>query len=202
MEGQAVVTTCSRASPNHSYLTDLVRYLLQCVLFQKRHGGILNCEWNHAVSCATTLFASSLTCPACNQSLQEPYVSLFDYDLHITFLLTDPRIAVTILCRLTAVHGTRGYCKSNWLLDIPAFSRKVSDHITESCHADGNYRSACQALVLKNAQNRQACTEKQLSNALENELDAGRRKIQGLIIESHRKDRELSCFRDDLEKVN
>lgn len=97
MEGQAVVTTCSRASPNHSYLTDLVRYLLQCVLFQERHGGILNCEWNHAVSCATTLFASSLTCPACNQSLQEPYVSLFDYDLHITFLLTDPRIAVTIL---------------------------------------------------------------------------------------------------------
>lgn len=90
MEGQAVVTTCSRASPYHSYLTDLVRYLLQCVLSQKRHGGILNCGRNHAVSCATTLFASSLTCPACNQTLQEPYVSLFDYDLRITFLLTDP----------------------------------------------------------------------------------------------------------------
>lgn len=41
MEGQAVVTTCSRASLYHSYLTDLVRYLLQCVLSQKRHGGIL-----------------------------------------------------------------------------------------------------------------------------------------------------------------
>ncbi|KAE8541142.1 hypothetical protein D1P53_002496 [Cryptococcus gattii VGV] len=37
--------------------------------------------------------------------------------------------------------------------------------------------------------------------SLENELDAGRRKIQGLIIESHRKDRELSCLRDDLEKM-
>ncbi|KIR25419.1 E3 ubiquitin-protein ligase CCNP1IP1 [Cryptococcus deuterogattii LA55] len=74
--------------------------------------------------------------------------------------------------------------------------------------------SACQALVLKNAQNRQAYTEKQLNNAfedlqiannkivfLENELDAGRRKIQGLIIDSHRKDRELSCLRDDLEKM-
>lgn len=98
MEGQAVVTTCSReASPNRSYLTDLVRYLLQCVLSQKRHGGILNCGWNHAVSCATTLFASSLTCPACNHSLQEPYVSLFDYDLHITFFLIDPPIIVTIL---------------------------------------------------------------------------------------------------------
>lgn len=85
MEEQAVVTTCSRASPYDSYLTDLVRYLLQCVLSQKRHGGILNCGRNHAVSCATTLFTSSLTCPACNQTLQEPYVSLFDYDLQYHF---------------------------------------------------------------------------------------------------------------------
>lgn len=87
MEGQAVVTTCSRALPYHLYLTDLVRYLLQCVLSQKRHGGVLNCQWIYSVSCATTLFASSLACPACNQSLQEPYVSLFNYDLlHITFV--------------------------------------------------------------------------------------------------------------------
>lgn len=38
--------------------------------------------------------------------------------------------------------------------------------------------------------------------ALENELDANRRKVQGIINESHRKDRELSRLRGDLEKVN
>lgn len=74
--------------------------------------------------------------------------------------------------------------------------------------------SACQALILKNAQDRQVCTEKQLNNAfedlqiankkivsLENELDANRRKVQGIINESHRKDRELSRLRGDLEKI-
>lgn len=38
--------------------------------------------------------------------------------------------------------------------------------------------------------------------SLENELDANRRKVQGIINESHRKDRELSRLRGDLEKVN
>ncbi|WVQ87414.1 hypothetical protein IAS59_001138 [Cryptococcus gattii] len=132
MEGQAVVTTCSRASPNHSYLTDL--YLAR----------------------------------------QLSLLRLLPVQRAIS-----PFRSLTILCRLTAVHGTRGYCKSNWLLDIPAFSRKCMSSI------------AFEGLQIAN--------NKIVS--LENELDAGRRKIQGLIIESHRKDRELSCFRDDLEKT-
>lgn len=37
--------------------------------------------------------------------------------------------------------------------------------------------------------------------ALENELDVNRRKVQGLINETHRKGRELSRLRDNLEKV-
>lgn len=97
MEGQAVVTTCSRASLYHSYLTDLVRYLLQCVLSQKRHGGILNCQWVHSVSCATTLFASSLACPACNQSLQEPYVYCSTVICRISLLTEDLPPGITVM---------------------------------------------------------------------------------------------------------
>ncbi|TYJ55424.1 hypothetical protein B9479_003927 [Cryptococcus floricola] len=66
---------------------------------------------------------------------------------------------------------------------------------------------AFQALILKNTQERQNHSEKQLNNAfgdlqsLENDLEVGRRKTQESVNESRRKDRELSKLRDDFDKI-
>ncbi|WVO20758.1 uncharacterized protein IAS62_002058 [Cryptococcus decagattii] len=155
MEEQAVVTTCSRASPYDSYLTDL--YLARQL---------------------------SLLHPLPVQRAIKPFRSL----TILWFPLTEFQSILAGLPPSTILEVT-ARAIGFWTYQL-------------------SQESACQALVLKTAQNRQACTEKQLNNvannkivSLENELDASRRKIQGLLIESHGKDRELSCLRDDLENM-
>lgn len=152
---------------------------------------VTTCSHIFCISCATTLFASSLACPACNQSLQGPD------DIVMTTLNPTNEYKASILAGLPP----------STILEITA--RAISFWTYQL-----SQESAYQALVLKNAQDRQVCTEKQLNNAfedlqiankkivsLENELDVNRRKVQGLINETHRKGRELSRLRDNLEKV-
>ncbi|OWZ79798.1 E3 ubiquitin-protein ligase CCNP1IP1 [Cryptococcus neoformans Bt85] len=166
---------------------------LKCRSFLSMEGQavVTTCSHIFCISCATTLFASSLACPACNQSLQEPD------DIVMTTLNPTNEYKASILAGLPP----------STILEVTA--RAISFWTYQL-----SQESACQALVLKNAQDRQVCTEKQLNNAfedlqiankkivsLENELDANRRKVQGIINESHRKDRELSRLRSDLEKI-
>ncbi|EAL22640.1 hypothetical protein CNBB2720 [Cryptococcus deneoformans B-3501A] len=170
---------------------------LKCRSFLSMEGQavVTTCSHIFCISCATTLFASSLACPACNQSLQGPD------DIVMTTLNPTNEYKASILAGLppSTILEITARAISFWTYQLSQ-ERQAATAIERS-FVDVDYQSAYQALVLKNAQDRQVCTEKQLNNALENELDVNRRKVQGLINETHRKGRELSRLRDNLEKV-
>lgn len=119
---------------------------LKCRSFLSMEGQavVTTCSHIFCISCATTLFASSLACPACNQSLQEPD------DIVMTTLNPTNEYKASILAGLPP----------STILEVTA--RAISFWTYQL-----SQESACQALILKNAQDRQVCTEKQLNNAFE-----------------------------------
>ncbi|ODO10732.1 hypothetical protein I350_01329 [Cryptococcus amylolentus CBS 6273] len=151
---------------------------LKCRAFLATEGQavVTTCYHIFCVPCATTLFSTSLICPACSQSLQGS--------------------------QMTTLNPTNEY-KASILAGLPPHTVL---EIAARALSFWTYQLAFQALILKNTQERQSHSEKQLNNAfcdlqsLENDLEVGRRKTQESVNESRRKDRELSKLRDDLDK--
>ncbi|ODN83142.1 hypothetical protein, variant [Cryptococcus amylolentus CBS 6039] len=166
---------------------------LKCRAFLATEGQavVTTCSHIFCVPCATTLFSTSLICPACSQSLQG----------------SDGTV-------MTTLNPTNEY-KASILAGLPPHTvLEIAARALSFWTYQLSQESAFQALILKNTQERQSHSEKQLNNAfcdlqlahkkissLENDLEVGRRKTQESVNESRRKDRELSKLRDDLDKI-